>query len=233
MGVFDFLTVRSCALCGRPSRPGDRTQLSDGAVICQTCVVEKCSPWVQIGRLRKADLDEHIRYMAAQDRLYDEQFRNAPDLETIGSSERGVRFADSVGMFDLVSPETTRHTMREAFRLDRVADVRSTSTRHDAGEHNDPVEFDTVGLAISLHGHPWVSHADLTIGRLVRADDLRPHAAVRNVTSAFDRRLRGSAPHSAWTAAADAAEQRSWHQRTATTRDDCPAPGPVPENDVR
>ena len=111
MGLF---SKEECVCCGNKVGFFSRKRLvNKEGYICKDCE-KKCSPLVNVGRFTKKDIEEHIKYMENQNKLFEEKFEKIEKdkKQRFVCVETGVEFADEIAMFRYLSPQANKKVYR-------------------------------------------------------------------------------------------------------------------------
>ena len=149
MGLF---SKEECVFCGSKVGFFSRKRLvNNEGYICKECE-KKTSALINVGRFTKAELQEHINYMEAQDKLYKEAFlsidKNKKDRYMC--VETGVEFANEIAMFKFHSPMCDKKRIyQELFRYDQIKSYEPyfiENTNSQGGK-----KYSEVGVIIKLN----------------------------------------------------------------------------------
>ena len=177
MGLFQNLFgKKNCTLCGSECGVMHRTKIKGGEFVCSECV-KKCSAFVRVSEMDKAEVENHIAYMERQEKLYQEKFSKAR-LETFptGVSKQGIQFADELGMFTIVDRDNAaRKVNHELFRYDQVMSYERYEEREKPTEAGKPEVFKERGLKLRLVGAMDRIDSNSDMGK----KGLRPHPYVK------------------------------------------------------
>ena len=203
MGFLDMFKSQECALCGGKASPLTRKKLRDGAYVCHECE-KNASAFLDISKLTKEELDEHIEYMKKQDILYKKEFESAEKREVYGLYK--IVFADSIGMFELSRDKAKNRPYKELFRYDTVEKYEPYYIEHTPSGPDDKVVYDRVGVNIYLYcnnpnisldalstgkgenAHPYVRELDMRVDNKVNSKDIRNiESKVENIIRGFDK----------------------------------------------
>ena len=155
MGFFQNLFgKKNCTRCGAECGVMHRTKIKGGEFVCSDCG-RKCSAYVRLSELDKAEIENHIAYMERQEKLYQEKFSKAK-VETFptGVTRQGIQFADELGMFAIVdrTNAAANKINHEMFRYDQVAGWEAYEEREKPTEPGKPEVFKERGIKIRLVG---------------------------------------------------------------------------------
>ena len=124
MGIFGKLfSKQTCAICGKEVGALSRTKLKDGNYICSDCR-KNASRLFRLGYHDLEATKKHLEYMEKANELYEKEFAPLIDKDEVdychhhGSHKIG--FADSIGMFEIISPEMKKSSKKELFRYDQI-----------------------------------------------------------------------------------------------------------------
>ncbi len=182
MGFLDMFKSQECALCGGKASPLTRKKLRDGAYICQDCE-KNASAFLDISKLTKEELDEHIEYMKKQDILYKKEFEKAEKREVFGVYK--IAFADSIGMFELSRDKTKNRPYKELFRYDAVEKYEPYYIDHISSGPNDKVAYDRAGVYIYL----YCNNPNISLDALSTGQGVNVHPYVRQLDMRVENRV--------------------------------------------
>lgn len=124
MGLFgNLFSKQACAICGKEVGALSRTKLKDGNYICGDCR-KNASRLFRLGYHDLEATKKHLAYMEKANELYEKEFAPLIDKDEVdychhhGSYKIG--FADSIGMFEYISPEMNKSNKKELFRYDQI-----------------------------------------------------------------------------------------------------------------
>ena len=112
---------------------------------------KKCSEFINVGHFTKADIEEHIKYMEKQNKLYKEAFEplDKSHKARFVSISTGVEFADEIAMFKVVSPKANKKVYQELFRYDQINHYEPYFKENT--NSNSDKKYSEVGLTIHLN----------------------------------------------------------------------------------
>ena len=158
MGLF---SKEECAFCGKKVGFFSRDRLvNKEGYICKDCK-KKCSSLVKVSNFTKARLEEHMKYMEDQNKIYEEAFEplDKKDKQSFKCISTGIEFADKIAMFRYISPEADKRVYKELFRYDQIKDYdfyEVPNTNSQGGK-----KFAEVGLLIRLNSSWSADGSDL------------------------------------------------------------------------
>lgn len=181
MGLF---SKEECSFCLNKVGFFSRQSLSNKTgYICKECE-KKTSALVKIGTLTKDQASEHIAYMERQNKLYEEAYEvlGKDPKERFVYQFEGVVFADSIAMFEYISPKTKKRVYKELFRYDNIAhyevySVDNTNTQNGSKQYSEVgvniiMNPDLVippkhipGVRITAGSHPYVGEIKVVTGK--------------------------------------------------------------------
>lgn len=147
MGLF---SKEECAFCNnKVGILGRKKLVNNEGYICKECE-EKCSCLINVGRFTKQEIEEHMKYMERQDKIYREAFENIDkkQKERFVCIETGVEFADEIAMFRYLSPAANKKVYKELFRYDQIKSYEPytiANTNSQGGK-----KYSEVGVKIKL-----------------------------------------------------------------------------------
>lgn len=147
MGLF---SKEECSFCGNKAGFFSRKKfINNEGYVCKECE-KKCSSLVNVSHFTKAELKEHMEYMARENKLYEEAFvpLDKSKKERFVCVSTGIETADEIAMFRVVSPAADKKVFKELFRYDQIQKyepyyVNATS--------NDGKKYSEVGLVLKLN----------------------------------------------------------------------------------
>ena len=148
MGLF---SKEECVFCGDKVGALHRKRLvNNEGYICKNCE-NKCSALINVGRFTKSELEEHIKYMERQNKLYEEVFEDLDksQKERFVCIETGVEFANEIAMFAFISPACNKRENKELFRYDQIKSYEPymvANTNSQGGK-----KYLEVGIIIKLY----------------------------------------------------------------------------------
>lgn len=146
MGLF---SKNPCAFCGKQVGFIKGKKIGGGEHICDDCE-KKCSAYIEVSRFDKDFLSNHMEYMKKQDELYKKVFEplDKKEKEKFAYVESGIVFADSIGMFEVLSHKYKKKTYKELFRYDQILDFDYYAESNDT---NEGPAYKESGLMIKLN----------------------------------------------------------------------------------
>ena len=124
MGLFGKLFSKQiCSICSKEVGALSRTKLKDGNYICNECR-KNTSRLFRPGYHNLEATKKHLEYMEKVNELYEKEFVPLVNKDEVdychhhGSHKIG--FADSIGMFEIISPEMKKSNKKELFRYDQI-----------------------------------------------------------------------------------------------------------------
>lgn len=158
MGLF---SKEQCAFCDNKVGFFSRKRLiNNEGYICKECE-KKCSSLVNVSRFTKARLEEHMKYMEDQNKIFEEAFEeiDKKDRQRFMCIETGVEFADKIAMFRYLSPASNKKIYKELFRYDQIKSYEQykiQNTNQQGGK-----KYSEVGIKIKLYSSWGANGADL------------------------------------------------------------------------
>lgn len=146
MGLF---SKEICVFCGNSVGALNRKKMRDKAFICKECE-KNCSAFIDISRFDTEFAKAHFEYMKKQDILYKKEFEPIPEKEKFKMvlSFNGFVFADSIAMFEIVSPKVKKHNYKELFRCDQVQSYEIYTV--DQTDSNAKGAYKEVGIEVKF-----------------------------------------------------------------------------------
>ena len=149
MGLF---SKEECVFCGNKVGFFSRKRLinSEG-YICKECE-KKTSALINVGRFTKDALNEHIKYMENQNKIYKEAFEtlDKDKRQRFMCVETGVEFADEIAMFKYHSPACDKkRDYQELFRYDQIKDYEPYMIQNSNSQNGK--KYSEVGVRIILN----------------------------------------------------------------------------------
>ena len=141
---------KNCTLCGKECGIMSRTKIKNDEFVCGECIKE-CSKYIDMGKLTKDEVLEHIEYMRKWDKLHTDVFKNAQLKKYPGSIRTGgFVFANELGLFQIIDGKTnTNRKMPEMFRYDQVASYEPY-TKKSTATADKPQEITESGIKIKF-----------------------------------------------------------------------------------
>ena len=146
MGFFgNLFSKQACSICGKEVGALGRIKLKDKNYICRDCGKNAS----RLFRLGYHDLDavkKHLAYTEKANELYEKEFATLDKDQVDYCGHHGshkIGFADSIGMFEVVSPEMKKSNNRELFRYDQIDsfgpyyDLNSMSDSENEGKYKE------------------------------------------------------------------------------------------------
>ena len=147
MGLF---SKETCALCGKEVGALKRTKIQNKEFICNDCD-DGCSTFIDLYKLNKDEIVQHIEHMKKLEKLYNEVFVPSSKKSSYPSSPRdfGIIFADEVGMFQVMTSSSGGRHAKELFRYDQVAGYEGY-TDTSSNSTNGKEEIKEAGVKITF-----------------------------------------------------------------------------------
>lgn len=148
MGLF---SKEPCVICDNKVGFLSRKRLvNKEGYICKECE-KKCSEFINVGHFTKAEIEEHIKYMEKQNKLYHEAFEpiDKKHISRFVSISTGLEFADEIAMFKVVSPKANKKVYQELFRYDQINHYEPYYKENT--NSNSDKKYSEVGLTIHLN----------------------------------------------------------------------------------
>ena len=174
MGFLDMFKKQECSLCSGKAAPLTRKKLKDGVYVCKECETN-ASAFLDISRLTKEELDEHIEYMKKQDVLYKKEFEKAEKRYAYGLYQ--LVFADSIGMLELVRDKAKNRPYKELFRYDYIQKYEPYYKQHSATSPDDKIVYDNMGVMIYL----YCNNPNISLDAMSTAKGVDAHPYVREL----------------------------------------------------
>lgn len=150
MGFLSGLfSKEACEICGKKEGVLGRTKLNDGKFICSECRKE-CSTFFQPVSYNIDQVKKHIEYMKLQEELYQKEY------ETISAENKqnfyktfsdGIIFADSIGMFEVITSTNKNQKHKELFRYDDIWDFKMYYKQAPEGSNR---KYSEVGVKLKM-----------------------------------------------------------------------------------
>ena len=147
MGLF---SKEECAFCGNKVGFFSRKKLiNNEGYVCKECE-KKCSSLINVSHFTKAELKEHMEYMAKENKLYEEAFvpLDKSKKQRYVCISTGVECADEIAMFRYISPAADKKVFKELIRYDQIKDYEPYYIENHS---NDGKKYSEVGLTIRLN----------------------------------------------------------------------------------
>ena len=153
MGLFSNLfSKQTCELCGKEVGALGRTKLKDGLYICKDCKKDT-SAFFKAENYTLEQVKKHIEYMKKQNELYEKEFATLPKdkiFRSVHQGYYGVAFADDLGMFEIILPETSKRNYKELFRYDQIKDYEVYGKENISTEPGTK-KYAETGLLIKMN----------------------------------------------------------------------------------
>ena len=197
MGLF---SKEECSLCGNKVGFLARKRLvNNEGYICKDCE-KKCSSLINVGRFTKEQIEEHIRYMEDQNKIFEEAFEtiDKKQKERFVCVETGLEFADEIAMFRYLSPTANKRINKELFRYDQIRDYEPYTVENTSSQGGK--KYSEVGVIIKLNCswapdsrqfagnrsyHPYV--AEIKVPRHKNVDDYTSDPMINYLDKLFGR----------------------------------------------
>ena len=126
MGIF---SKEECYFCNKKVGVLTRKKLRDKKYICRDCE-KNCSAFIDISKFDSEYAKQHFEYMKKQDILYKQAFEPLSEEEKLRTFYQfsGIVFADSIAMFEVITPKTEKKNFKELFRTAPASTVSPTAT---------------------------------------------------------------------------------------------------------
>ena len=153
MGFFgNLFSKQACSICGKEVGALGRIKLKDKNYICRDCG-KNASRLFRLGYHDLGATKKHLEYMKKANELYQKEFAPLIDKKEVdycnhhGSHKIG--FADSIGMFEVVSPEMKKSNNRELFRYDQI-DSFGPYYELNSGSGEGQNKYEEYGVLIKM-----------------------------------------------------------------------------------
>lgn len=146
MGLF---SKNPCVFCGKQVGFIKGKKIKEGEHICDNCEAN-CSAFIDVSKYDKEFLENHMEYMKKQDELYKKVFEtlDKKDIKKYKYVENGIVFADSIGMFEVLSHKYKKKNYKELFRYDQIIDFDYYGIPNNSSED---FMYDETGLMIKFN----------------------------------------------------------------------------------
>lgn len=152
MGLFgNLFSKQACGICGKEVGALSRTKLKDGNYICSDCKKNAST----LFRFNQHDLEavkKHLEYMKKANELYEKEFATLSEDKIDYCGHHGsykIGFADSIGMFEIVSPTMKKSNNKELFRYDQI-DSFGPYTDMNSGSGEGQRKIEEYGVLIKM-----------------------------------------------------------------------------------
>ena len=157
MGLF---SKEECKFCNQKVGILSRRKLKDKTFICKNCE-KNCSAFVNVSKFDSKFIKQHFEYMKKQDILYKKEFETLPKESKIVAEYQynGLVFADSIGMFEVITSKTEKKNYKELFRYDQIKeyDIYTVLNNQEGGK-----KYSEVGVEINLYCKEGMSSVGIT-----------------------------------------------------------------------
>ena len=153
MGFFgNLFSKQTCGICGKEVGALSRTKLGDGNYVCHACKKEM-SGYYDLHRHDLEDVKKHLKYMEKSNELYEKEFATLGKEAIDYCGHHGsykIGFADSIGMFEIISPLTKKSNKKELFRYDQIEGFGSYEVLNSANRQEGEKKYKEYGVLIKM-----------------------------------------------------------------------------------
>lgn len=150
MGFFkNLFSKQACELCSKEVGALSRSKLKDGKYVCYDCL-KNSSAFIPVVRYDLEEIKKHINYMENMNKFCVEVFdkiENKQDFALL-FQKTGIKLADEVGMFEIITSKTKQKNYRELFRYDQIWDYKLYGVEN-TGE-NVTKKYSETGVKIKM-----------------------------------------------------------------------------------
>ena len=154
MGLGDFFKKtfgkQVCAFCGKEVGMMSRDKIKNDEFICSDCK-RTCSRYIQVYRLTKDELLEHMEYMKYQGKLV-ESMESLKGRRVPSAGRQGILFYDEAGMFRIYDMDKDHRYAMEMIRYDQVAKYEPYIDEAEPDEPGKEKVFGECGVKLTLVG---------------------------------------------------------------------------------
>ena len=182
MGLF---SKEECCFCNQKVGMLSRKKLRDKKYICKDCE-KNCSAFIDVSKFDSEYIKQHFEYMKKQDKLYKQEFVPLSKEEKLRTFYQfnGIVFADSIAMFEVITPKTEKKNYKELFRYDQIKDydIYTILNNQEGGK-----KYSEIGVVIKLKckiginsvgmseqekesAHPYVETIKINYGKNIDSD---------------------------------------------------------------
>ena len=152
MGLF---SKEECEFCKQKVGILSRKKLRDKKYICKECE-KNCSAFIEISKFDSEYAKQHMEYMKKQDLLYKKEFETLSKEEKVSAMYQfeGLVFADSIAMFEIVTPKAKKKNYKELFRYDQIKDyqIYKVANSQEGGK-----KYSEIGVKIDFYCREGIS----------------------------------------------------------------------------
>ncbi len=147
MGLF---SKNPCTFCGKSVGFIKGKKIKGGEHICDDCE-RKCSAFIDVSKFDKNFLADNMEYMKKEDILYKKEYEvlDKSEIKKFKNIETGIVFADSIGMFEVLSHKSKKKEYKELFRYDQILDFDYYGIENDGFDEGK--RYKESGLLIKLN----------------------------------------------------------------------------------
>ena len=198
MGLF---SKEECEFCKQKVGMLSRKKLKNKKYICKECE-KNCSAFIEISRFDSEYVKQHFEYMKKQDMLYKQAFETLPKEEKLVTKHQfnGIVFADSIAMFEIITPKSEKKNYKELFRYDQIKDYKIYENLNNQEGGNKYSEIgveinfyckeglSTLGMSEDEKGatHPYLETIKICYGKNVN-DKMGLHTVINHLDEIFLR----------------------------------------------
>lgn len=182
MGLF---SKEECCFCNQNVGILSRKKIRDKKYICKECE-KNCSAFIDVSKFDSEYIKQHFEYMKKQDKLYKQEFEPLSKEEKLRTFYQfnGIVFADSIAMFEVITPKTEKKNYKELFRYDQIKDYDIYTVLNNT---ENGKKYSEIGVVINLkcgvginsvgmseqekaNAHPYVETIKVYYGKNVDSD---------------------------------------------------------------
>ncbi len=118
----NLFSKQNCDICDKEVGILGRIRLRDKSYICRNCG-KNASQLFRLGYHDLEDVQKHLQYMEKANELYEKEFAKLEKDQIDYCGHHGsykIGFADSIGMFEVISPQMKKSNNKELFRYDQI-----------------------------------------------------------------------------------------------------------------
>ncbi|MBR2704672.1 MAG: DUF4428 domain-containing protein [Clostridia bacterium] len=150
MGFFkNLFSKQVCELCGKEVGALSRSKLKDDKYVCYDCC-KNCSSFYPTTRYTLEEVKKHMDYMENMNKFCTEVFDKIEDKKDFALmfQKTGIKLADEVGMFEIITSNTKKKNYRELFRYDQIWDYKLYGVENTGENQNK--KYSETGVKIKM-----------------------------------------------------------------------------------
>ena len=148
----NLFSKQACGICGKEVGALSRTRLEDDNYICHECD-KNASALFRLGYYDLKSTEKHLKYMEKANELYEKEFANLDKSQVDYCGHHGsykIGFADSIGMFEVISPTMKKSHKKELFRYDQIDSFGPYYEMNSLNRSEGEKKFKEYGVHIKM-----------------------------------------------------------------------------------